>query len=258
MIKPSPEIEVHYNLPEEEIAYGPACWLWDYLRRSKQAGFFLPLSGGIDSCATAVIVHSMCRLVYKDVIEGKNTQVLEDLLRIAGEPSTSSWRPKSAQDVASKLMHTAYLGMKTNSSADTRARSKNLAKDIGSYHLDLNIDIVYNAVVTLFTTVTEYVPNFQVFGGSKESNLALQNIQARLRMVLSYLFAQLLPTVRGRNSKNSENPNPGGLLVLGSANVDESLRGYCSYSLPSFSLEISANARPVTKYVQLLFPKVVS
>jgi hypothetical protein len=26
---------------------------------------------GIDSCATAVIVHSMCRLVYGDIAEGK-------------------------------------------------------------------------------------------------------------------------------------------------------------------------------------------
>lgn len=36
-------------------------------------------------------------------------------------------------------------------------------------------------------------------------------------MVVAYLFAQLLPWVRGKF---------GGLLVLGSANVDESLRGY--------------------------------
>jgi hypothetical protein len=36
--------------------------------------------------------------------------------------------------------------------------------------------------------------------------------QARLRMLLAYMFAQLLPWVRGRQ---------GGLLVLGSANVDE-------------------------------------
>lgn len=36
-------------------------------------------------------------------------------------------------------------------------------------------------------------------------------------MVLAYLLAQLMLWVRGR---------PGGLLVLGSANVDESLRGY--------------------------------
>lgn len=32
--------------PEEEISLGPACWLWDYLRRSGMSGFFLPLSGG--------------------------------------------------------------------------------------------------------------------------------------------------------------------------------------------------------------------
>ena len=36
-------------------------------------------------------------------------------------------------------------------------------------------------------------------------------------MVIAYLFAQLLPWVRGFE---------GGLLVLGSANVDECLRGY--------------------------------
>jgi hypothetical protein len=35
--------------PEEECCLGPACWLWDYLRRSGAAGFFLPLSGKIIS-----------------------------------------------------------------------------------------------------------------------------------------------------------------------------------------------------------------
>ena len=39
-------IKTHYHTPEEEIALGPACWLWDYLRRSGASGFFLPLSGG--------------------------------------------------------------------------------------------------------------------------------------------------------------------------------------------------------------------
>ncbi len=31
--------------PEEECCLVPACWLWDYLRRSGAAGFLLPLSG---------------------------------------------------------------------------------------------------------------------------------------------------------------------------------------------------------------------
>ena len=57
----------------------------------------------------------------------------------------------------------------------------------------------------------------QADGGSLAENLALQNIQARLRMVVAFLLAQLTPWTRGR---------AGYLLVLGSANVDECLRGY--------------------------------
>lgn len=52
------------------FSLGPACWLWDYLRRSRTQGYFLPLSGGIDSCATAIIVHSMCRLVVEAAAKG--------------------------------------------------------------------------------------------------------------------------------------------------------------------------------------------
>jgi len=37
-IAPSPKLTPRYHLPEEEIALGPAAWLWDYLRRSKAAG----------------------------------------------------------------------------------------------------------------------------------------------------------------------------------------------------------------------------
>ncbi len=48
-----------------------------------------------------------------------------------------------------------------------------------------------------------------------------QNIQARLRMVLAFLLAQLLPWARGVPHRSGA----GWLLVLGSANVDECLRG---------------------------------
>jgi NAD+ synthase (glutamine-hydrolysing) len=61
------------------------------------------------------------------------------------------------------------------------------------------------------------VPKYLSDGGNATQDLALQNIQARLRMVFSYMLAQLMPWVRQR---------PGFMLVLGSANVDEALRGY--------------------------------
>ena len=69
----------------------------------------------------------------------------------------------------------------------------------------------------IFSLTTGQFPKFAARGGTSRENLALQNVQARLRMVLAYLFAQLMLWVRAR---------PGGLLVLGSANVDEALRGY--------------------------------
>lgn len=78
---PTPPKPAEYHLPEEEIAYGPACWLWDYLRRSKASGFLLPLSGGLDSCATAIVVYSMCRLVMI-AVKGGDEQVIADVKRI--------------------------------------------------------------------------------------------------------------------------------------------------------------------------------
>ncbi|WPK26608.1 hypothetical protein PUMCH_003966 [Australozyma saopauloensis] len=211
-VKPTEPRPARYHKPEEEIALGPACWLWDYLRRSKTGGFFLPLSGGIDSCATAVIVHSMCRLVVKSIDAG-NEQVLQDLRALT---KSKDFHPKLSQTVASRLFYTSYMGTE-NSSKETRERARDLAAKIGANHVDLNMDSVVSSVVSLFEVATGKKPIFKIFGGSQTENLALQNIQARLRMILSYLFAQLLPWTKGRE---------GGLLVLGSANVDECLRGY--------------------------------
>ena len=67
-------------------------------------------------------------------------------------------------------------------------------------------------MINIFTTVTRKAPRFRIHGGTDQENLALQNIQARTRMVMSYTFAQLSLWARGLS---------GSLLVLGSANVDE-------------------------------------
>ncbi|KAF2465588.1 glutamine-dependent NAD(+) synthetase with GAT domain-containing protein [Lindgomyces ingoldianus] len=217
-VTPSRHQSLRVHKPEEEIALGPACWLWDYLRRSKAAGFLVPLSGGIDSCATAVIVFSMCRIIM-DALKNGNTQVKADVQRIAGAYEAEDWFPKTPQELCNRIFHTVYMGMAAQSSKETRSRAERLAKDIGAYHTDMNIDDVFHAEKGLLTQATGFEPQFKVHGGAVSENLALQNIQARTRMVTAYYFAQMLPTVRKR-------PGGGGLLVLGSANVDECLRGY--------------------------------
>eukprot|EP00960_Hanusia_phi_P061886 764967-Hanusia_phi.AAC.5 len=93
-------------------------------------------------------------------------------------------------------------------------------------------------------------PRFKAYGGTDpRENLALQNIQvrggrnkvatsptgaqARLRMVFGYFLAQLLPWSRGMRGRSGPLPIlvcsevlDLSLLVLGTANVDEALRGY--------------------------------
>ncbi|XP_023281286.1 glutamine-dependent NAD(+) synthetase isoform X3 [Seriola lalandi dorsalis] len=202
----------HFHTPEEEISLGPACWLWDYLRRSGQAGFLLPLSGGVDSSSTACLVHSMCVLLCQAVEDG-NTQVLKDIRRVVGD---DSYCPQQAKELCGRIFTTCYMASE-NSSEDTRNRAKELASQIGSSHMNINIDMAVKGILGIFSAVTGRWPQFHANGGSHRENLALQNVQARVRMVLAYLFAQLSLWASGR---------PGGLLVLGSANVDESLTGY--------------------------------
>jgi NAD+ synthase (glutamine-hydrolysing) len=181
-ICPSEKIKARYHVPEEEIALGPACWLWDFLRRSNAAGYLVPLSGGIDSCSTAIIVFSMCRLIVQ-AIECGNKQVINDVRRIAGPYELGNWIPKTPQELMKHLLHTVYMGMATQSSKDTRSRAAELAKHIGAYHIDVNIDDVFNAQKNLLTKATGFEAKFRVHGGDIQSNLALQNVQARSRMV---------------------------------------------------------------------------
>ena len=217
----TPSREVHYYEPEEEIALGPAAWLWDYLRRSKQCGYFLCLSGGIDSCATAVIVFSMCRMVYK-AVEAGNQQVIQDLHRVVGEPEGSTWEPSSPQQVCNKILHTAYMAT-SNSGSETRERARALSEAIGSYHIDFNFDPVITAFTAVVKTLFGLTLRYNTQGGTNAESLALQNIQARTRMCLAYLLAAILCQVRQQRGDRS---TAGSLLVLGSSNVDEALRGY--------------------------------
>ncbi|KAK4462904.1 hypothetical protein QBC42DRAFT_266951 [Cladorrhinum samala] len=216
-IKPTLPIQPRIHSVEEEIALCGGCYLWDYLRRSGTAGYLVPLSGGIDSCATAVIVYSMCRIVMEAVNEG-NAQVIEDVKRIA-KYNGEGILPKTPQELCNQIFTTIYMGMKKQSSVETRQRAKDLSEAIGSYHVNLDIDDVYEAQKKLVIDTMNFEPRFKVEGGTVQENLTLQCLQARIRMVTAYEFGQVLPTARGR-------PGGGSLLVLGSANVGESLRGY--------------------------------
>jgi NAD+ synthase (glutamine-hydrolysing) len=224
-------VQPRLHTPEEECALGPACWLWDYLRRSNAGGYLLPLSGGADSASVATIVFIMCQLAVTAALSG-DQQVMSDIERIIQRKITLSVDLSltsntdstvvnhlipSPEELCASILHTVYMGT-LNSSQATRNRAANLASVLGAYHTAFNFDTVITALLSLFTQISGgRIPRFESQGGTPTEDIALQNIQARLRMVMAYLCAQLFPWLRGRK---------GFLLVLGSANVDESLRGY--------------------------------
>lgn len=200
ILSESETLKANVLTTEDEIRLGPACWLWDILVKSSSCGFFLPLSGGIDSCSVALIVYSMCEIAFNSI---SDPVVEEKLISLCNK------KPESAQEICNLVLTTCY--MRTDqSSSETRDRAKLLASKINSNHLSFCFEFIFQSFISLTGKVLNFIPSFK---GSRQQNVALQNLQARLRMVCAYFFAQLIP-------KNSF------LLVLSSSNVDECLSGY--------------------------------
>jgi len=55
--------------------------MWDYLRRSGAKGFFLAISGGLDSGVVAALVFCMARLVFESFLRGAE-ETIKDLRRV--------------------------------------------------------------------------------------------------------------------------------------------------------------------------------
>ena len=53
----------------------------------------------------------------------------------------------------------------------------------------MDIDEIYDSILNVFSKTMDKHPKFEVEGGTYGEDLALQNIQARVRMVVSYLMA---------------------------------------------------------------------
>lgn len=154
----------------------------------------------------------MAHLVFQ-AIENGNKEILDEFQRVIKD---KEFVPKSYKEIVNQVFVTSFLGTK-NSSEETTGRAKRLAQDIGSLHLDINIDEAYDSIVNIFKSATGKTPKYEKQGGTYGEDLALQNIQARIRMVVSYLLAQLVPWSEQKK---------GFLLVLGTSNIDEGLRGY--------------------------------
>lgn len=99
-----------------------------------------------------------------------------------------NFTPTKYQDIVNQLFVTCYLGTK-NSSKDTLNRARRVAEGIGSKHYAVTIDEAYEEIIKIMKQATGKTPKFNTHGGTDTEDLALQNIQARTRMVVSFFMA---------------------------------------------------------------------
>ncbi|HET9956343.1 MAG TPA: NAD(+) synthase [Polyangiaceae bacterium] len=184
------------RIREEEFGRAVSLALFDYLRKSRSRGFVVSLSGGADSSAITCLVASMVELACKD-------------LGVAGVQARLGYLRgleacRSTREIVGRLLTTLYQSTR-NSGPVTRAAASGLAEAVGARHFELEVDSLVQGYVAL---------GEKVFGRSlawETDDIALQNIQARVRAPSAWLVA-----------------NVQGALLLSTSNRSEAAVGYAT------------------------------
>ncbi len=174
---------------EEEFTRCEALALFDYLRKSRAHGCVVSLSGGADSAAVAVLVALMVRLGIAELgIDGFLAKV-KYLDRLDG--ATSS------EDIIERLLTCVYQSTK-NSSDTTFIAAKAVAHSLQAtfHHLDVD-ELVHGYVERISRAIGRPLE-------WETDDLALQNIQARVRGPSVWLLANIHRALLLATSNRSE------------------------------------------------------
>jgi NAD+ synthase (glutamine-hydrolysing) len=188
--RPVPEPwESSAHAKEEEFTRAVSLALFDYMRKSRAAGFVVSASGGADSAGVSVLVALMARFAEGELgIEGL-ARKLAHIKDLAGV------RP--GRELAFRLLTTVYQSTR-NSSEITRNAARRVAEAIGARHLELDVD----AIAQSYVAIVEKALGRKL--GWQEDDIALQNIQARARAPSVWMIANLTGALLASTSNRSE------------------------------------------------------
>jgi NAD+ synthase (glutamine-hydrolysing) len=194
MVQPAWENSPH--LKEEEFARSVALALFDYLRKSRSGGFIVSLSGGADSSAVALLCALLVKLGCDDIGREKFLAKLAYLPQLA--------QATTEQAIVHALLTTAYQSTR-NSGPVTRHAARTLAEALGADHLELDLDAIVEQYQEIVSTAIGRPLAWE------RDDIALQNIQARVRSPSVWMLANLR-----------------GALLLSTSNRSEAAVGYAT------------------------------
>lgn len=181
--------ETGEHIKEEEFTRAVSLALFDYLRKSHSRGYVVSLSGGADSAAVAVLCATAMRFAAAELgFEG----ALERLLM-----PTDSERPATTDALVATMLTCVYQSTR-NSSDTTRNAARDVADSLGATFLQFDVDQLVEDYVTLVSGAMQRPIRWET------DDLALQNIQARVRAPGVWLVANLKSALLLATSNRSE------------------------------------------------------
>jgi NAD+ synthase (glutamine-hydrolysing) len=189
------------TIKEEEFTRAVSLGLFDYLRKSHSQGFVLSLSGGADSSAIACLIRLMVEL-------GTTELGMANFCAKIGDEFLPTITITS---LVKQLLLCVYQATE-NSGEITKNAAETLAQSIGADYLELNIDKMVKGYVDIVSHAINQKLNWE------EHDIALQNIQARVRSPSVWLLANLRNALLLATSNRSE-------AALGYATMDGDTSG---------------------------------
>ena len=173
---------------DEEFTTAVSLGLFDYVRKSRSRGFVLSLSGGADSAATAILAS--LALSRADAALGRE----------AVDERLSYWpelRTMSASERTARWLTCAYQGT-ANSSAETECAAAAVADGLGAAFHVLDIEDIVMAYRARVERAIDRPLTWET------DDLALQNIQARVRAPSVWMLANIHNALLLATSNRSE------------------------------------------------------
>ena len=174
---------------EEEFARAIALALFDYLRKSHSNGWVISLSGGADSSA----ITALCYLAIDLCVSELGLEGFKKKFAYIKSIQTC----KNVKEISAALITNVYQGTQ-NSSAATRHSATSLAIDLNTTFYDIDID----GLVETYKGLIQGAIGRELSWATDD--IALQNIQARVRSPSAWLLANINNALLLSTSNRSE------------------------------------------------------
>jgi NAD+ synthase (glutamine-hydrolysing) len=183
---PIAEWESCAHVKEEEFTRAVTLGLFDYLRKSRAAGFVVSLSGGADSAAVSCLVALSIERAIKELGKKEFANRFRHLKFSKGETP------------GVKELLTCVYQATAQSSPMSREAARKVAEALGATHLELEINEIVDEYVGLAAKAIGRKIEW------KSDDIALQNIQARSRAPGVWMLANLKNALLLATSDRSE------------------------------------------------------